>query len=501
MEIFNADQIRKWDEYTTIHEPVSSLDLMERASARCAEWIISRYPSTDHVKVFCGKGNNGGDGLAIARMLIMADYNVTIYIMEFGSPGTEDFQANLQRLHTITDKIFFIQLPEHLPLISTDEIVIDALLGSGLNKPVDGLYAELIRHINHSGARVISIDIPSGMFIDTSSKEHDVIKADHTLSFQCWKPAFLAAENGDYIGILHILPIGLHPGFLQHSETRSFLLTLSMIRSFFRKRKRFSHKGSFGHVLLAGGSHGKMGAMVLAVRASLQSGSGLTTAFIPSSGYDIMQATVPEAMVITGEDDLHLSGLPGDIEKYSSIGAGPGMGVHPDSLRSLSFLIRRFTGPMVIDADAINCLALEKNLLEQLPAGSILTPHPKEFDRLFGEHSSDFERWDKAEEVSKKYNIIIVLKGHHTLICLPEGLRYFNSTGNSGLAKGGTGDVLTGLIASLLAQGYAAPQAAMMGVYLHGLAGDLASAALTEETMTASDLVNYFTKAFQTIRT
>jgi ADP-dependent NAD(P)H-hydrate dehydratase / NAD(P)H-hydrate epimerase len=501
MEIFNADQVRKWDEYTTTHEPISSLDLMERASLRCTEWIINRYPSGEHVKVFCGKGNNGGDGLAIARLLINSGYQVTVYILEFGSAGTEDFQANLQRLHALTDKIFFIQLTEHLPLISTGEIVIDAILGSGLNKPVEGLYAELIRHINHSGARVISIDIPSGMFIDKSSKGHEVIQADHTLTFQCWKPAFLAAENGEQLGILQILPIGLHPGFLQTSETNSYLLTLSMIRNFFRKRKRFSHKGNFGHVLLAGGSQGKMGAMVLAVKASLHSGSGLTTAFIPLSGNDILQTTVPEAMVIKGEENDHLSGLPGDIESYASIGAGPGMGVHPDSLKSLSFLIRRYSRPMVIDADAINCISLEKSLLEQLPPNSILTPHPKEFDRVFGEHDNDFDRWQKAGEVARQFNIIIVLKGHHTLICLPDGLNYYNSTGNSGLAKGGSGDVLTGLITSLLAQGYTPPQAAMMGVYLHGLAGDLASAALSEETMTAIDLIKYFTKAFQTVRT
>ena len=497
MYILSAQQSREWDQYTISHEPIASIDLMERASQKCAEWICAQNWQQLPFLIFCGKGNNGGDGLAIGRMLIKKGYSVSIYIIEEGHIGSPDFQTNLQRLHELTiADIYFIQSEDHFPTIPPASIVIDAIFGTGINKPVTALIAQLVEHINSSVGTVNSIDLPSGLFPDESSKEHQVIKATHTLSFENMKLAFLVQENAGYIGQLHILTIGLHNGFpaLQHLTEQ--LVQLTDIRQVYKKRNAFSHKGNFGHALLVAGSYGKIGAAVLAAKACLHSGTGLLTCYLPRCGYTIMQSAVPEAMVLTDENENILTQLPQNIEKYSAIGIGPGIGTSEETQKLLSFISRRFHKPLVIDADGLNCLALRSELLGQLPPFTILTPHPKEFDRLFGEQTNDFERIKKAREVAKKYKLVIVLKGHHTLIAMPGGSAWFNSTGNAGMAKGGSGDVLTGMITALLAQGYDAVSAALMGVYLHGAAGDEAAARQSQASMTPSDIISNLGKAF-----
>ncbi|HWI91139.1 MAG TPA: NAD(P)H-hydrate dehydratase [Flavisolibacter sp.] len=501
MQILNAQQIRAWDAYTIQHEPVSSIDLMERAASKCLDWIEKKQWQKKSFKIFCGKGNNGGDGLAIARMLFQLGYNVSVYIPEFGRAGSEDFQINLQRLHELSfTEIHFLQSKEHFPLINSDNVVIDALFGSGLNKPLAGFTAELVDHINQSNALIVSIDLPSGLFIDRSSKGNKIVETDYTLTFQCYKLGLLVQENAPFIGIAILLDIGLHPDFVSDQSIEQVFVSYNLIRQIFKPRNAFAHKGSFGHALLIAGSYGKIGAAVLAAKACLYSGVGLLTCYLPKCGYQIMQTALPEAMVMTDENENIVAQLPNDIEKYSVIGIGPGIGTANETQNLISFISRRYKKPLVIDADGLNCLALQKQLLLQLPHYSTLTPHPKEFDRLFGDHQNDFDRIKSARKNAVEHNLIIVLKSHHTAVVTPSGKIFFNSTGNPGMAKGGSGDVLTGIITSLVAQNYAPQDAAILGVYLHGLAGDFAANALSQETMIATDIIDSLSQAFSSLK-
>lgn len=474
---------------------------MERAARKCVEWIRSREWRINSFRIFCGKGNNGGDGLAIGRMLLKAGWPVSIYILEFGKKGSEDFQTNLQRLHEFSEAaIHFVQTEENFPPLQKDDIIIDALFGSGLNKPLEGLAANLVQHINKAGATVLAIDLPSGLFIDKSAVGHTVIRAAYTLTFQCYKEALLVQENAPFIGAVWVLDIGLHPGFLQNVKASAQLLDEGMIRNIFRPRNRFGHKGSYGHALLVGGSYGKMGAMVLATSACLHTGAGLTTAFIPQCGYQILQTNLPEAMTLVDSKESHLASLPDEIERFTAIGVGPGMGTAAETQSLLSFLVRRYQKPLVIDADGLNCLAKNKDLLSWLPKRSVLTPHPKEFDRLFGEHKNDFERIKTAKEKAAAFHIIVLVKSHHTFIATPDGACFYNSTGNAGMAKGGSGDVLTGILTALLAQGYAPAEAAQFGVYLHGWAGDFAAGKYSKEAMLPSHLIACLPDVFLTLQ-
>lgn len=497
MNVLTAQQIKDWDQFTIQNEPISSIDLMERASKNCFDWIIKREWKKKSFKFFCGKGNNGADGLAIARMLVQNHYSVSVFILESRNPGSSDFEMNLQRLHDFSLlEIRFIESKENIPLIDEDEIVIDALFGSGLNKPLKGFTADLVDHINQSCAVVVSIDLPSGLFIDQSSKGNPVIKANYTLTFQCYKLALLVQENAASIGEVHVLDIGLHPAFLDNQKFDQFFVVDNVIKQIYKPRNAFAHKGNFGHALLIGGSYGKIGAAILAAKSCLHSGVGLLTCYLPKCGYEIMQTALPEAMVITDQNEKTLTNLPDKIENYSAIGIGPGIGTADETKNLISFITRRYKKPLVIDADGLNCLAFQKDLLAQLAPLSILTPHPKEFDRLFGDHKNDFSRIETAKQKSQELNVVIVLKSHHTLIATPSGNLFFNSTGNAGMAKGGSGDVLTGIITALVAQNYSSEHAAIFGVYLHGLAGDFAANALSKEYIIATDIINSLSQAF-----
>jgi hydroxyethylthiazole kinase-like uncharacterized protein yjeF len=498
MYIFSATQIRAWDEYTIQHEPIASIDLMERASLACYQWLLKYRNTGSNFTVFCAKGNNGGDGLAIARLLAESEHNVTVYIMEFGHKGTDDFQANLARLHGTNATIKFISTEESIPAIPSGDMVIDALLGSGLNRPLDGLTASVVKHINQSGNEVIAIDIPSGLYVDSSSKGNTVINASYTLSFQCYKPAFLIAENAAYIGELHILDIGLHPAFAEENPSTWRWTDKALLQAFLKTRAPFSHKGTYGHAAILAGSQGMMGAAVLCTRACLRSGVGKLTAHIPAAGNTIVQVSVPEAMTYTaGKEYLEIAV---NLDQYDAIGAGPGWGKHDSHAALLESICKQSAKALVLDADALNTLGQHPHLLKQLPTNTILTPHPKEFERLFGKTANDFESIQKAIEKAKELQIVIVLKGRYTLIATPGGLAYFNSTGNPGMATGGTGDVLTGIITGLAAQHYTAEQAAILGVYLHGLAGDLAASYGSQESLIASDLIDHLGDAFHQLK-
>jgi len=481
VKVFSASQVREWDQYTILKEPVSSLQLMERAAQQCYNWIVENYHSADHFSIFCGKGNNGGDGLALARLLAKSGKTVQLHILEYGFPGTIDFQQNLARVHTCpTIQIQYIQDETHLNEIGPDCIVVDALFGSGINRPLEGLSAAVVRAINHSNNPVIAIDIPSGLFCDRSSKGFPIVKATHTLGFTP-KLSFYLQENNTYVGQLHLLDIGLHRNYSLENSTRFELLTHEKISPLLKARELYSHKGNYGHALLIAGNIGKMGACVLAARGALRSGLGLLSCFVPVTENSILQTAVPEAMTITEK----LNPL-----SFNSIAIGPGIGVGTTQVELLEELLNTYSKPIVMDADALTILSNHTHLLKKVPSLSIFTPHIGEFIRLFGETDNDFDRMELAIKKSKELNIIIILKGQHTLVATPFEPYFINTSGNPGMAKGGAGDVLTGVILGLLAQGYNSIEASIIGVYLHGIAGDLAAEMHTYYGMTTGDLID-----------
>lgn len=504
MLILDTEKIREWDLYTIQNEPIASIDLMERASGACSDWILEFIRLNDirnnsPVHIFCGKGNNGGDGLAIARLLYQSGQNVIVYILEFGHLGTNDFQTNLQRLHELSLDIKFLSTEINFPSIEAGEIIIDALFGSGLNRPLDGISKQLVTHLNSFDTHRISIDVPSGLYIDKSSKGNAVILATHTLSFQCMKPVFLVAEGQQFTGKVHILDIGLHKGFESKVHSHYNFVSQDLIRSIYKPRSPFAHKGNFGHALLLAGSFGKMGAAVLSVNGCLRTGAGLTTTCIPGCGYIILQSVCPEAMVITDPDFHKLTTMPGDLDKYQVIGIGPGIGTDEKTASVILEILNNYTGKMVIDADALNIISKNTSVLKSTRAKIILTPHPKEFARLFGESANDFERISLCKKAAAEYGVVIILKGRYSVIATPGGMLHINPTGNSGMAKGGSGDVLTGIVTALMAQGYESEFSAILGCYLHGLAGDLAAEKYGQESMLASDLTDLIGSAFQHI--
>lgn len=497
IKIPGLGQMQEWDSFTMEHEPVSSIDLMERAAYEAYEFITC-YVDEDitSVKVFCGKGNNGGDGLVIAYHLL--DYKekgeflfeTDVYILEFGNPGTDCFQQNLKRLHGITNRIHFIQSEENFPNISEDDICVDALYGTGLNKPVDGLAAKLIEHINAYSPLTIAIDLPSGMFTHKSSMDVIKIKAGVTLSFEVLKPCFLVAENAAYTGKVEIVDIQLHEDYWLDQHSDIYLTESDDIQSIYKPRLPFTHKGHYGHVMLIAGSGGTSGAALLATAASVKTGAGLTTLVSDEIVLQALRIYIPEAMTAT---HLH-----NDTQKKYTYAMGPGMGTQFESIEKLQLVLKTNGNPIVLDADALTILAAHLHLLDQVPIHSILTPHPKEFDRLFGASKNDFERVEKVLAISAAKKIIIVLKGNYTLVAV-DGKAFYNSTGNAGMAKGGSGDVLTGMIAALLAQGYSPEAAAKAGVYLHGLAADIAVRKIALESLTATDIIEHISAAFSSL--
>lgn len=500
MKIFTADQLREWDAYTIRNEPIAPIDLMERAARRCSDWLLQNGWGRQILHIFCGKGNNGGDGLAIARHLIEQGCSVHIYVLEEGHKGTDNFQTNLHRLHPYTHNIHFIQHESFFPQLQRDVVVIDALFGTGLTRPLEGLAQQLVTHLNYCSATGIAIDLPSGMFADSSCVGHTVFQARHTLTFQCYKTCFLMQENQEATGIVHVLDIGLHTDYPSFAGTRQYVLDGKVAAACYRPRSAFAHKGQMGHALLLSGSLGKMGAAVLAATSCLRSGAGMVTAAIPGCGYTVLQTAVPEAMAWTDPESQYLSSLPDTLLPFQAIGLGPGMGLHEQTGTLLLTVLEQAHQPLVVDADALNLLSMKQNWPTLLPPETVLTPHPREFERLTGAARNDFERMERAQQLAVERNCYIVLKGHHTLIACADGSSYFNMSGNAGMATAGSGDVLTGLLTGLLAQGYPVKDAVLLGVYLHGLAGDEAANAVGEEALLASDIIAHTGAAFKKIK-
>lgn len=501
MKLFTTKQIAALDKYTIENEPISDIDLMERASLQITNWLVQKFSTERKLLFFAGPGNNGGDALAIARQMADLDFACEVYLVDLGRELKGSSAINRHRLELQQKvKISTIKTINDFPELSETDIILDGLFGSGLTRTLEDLAAEIVQKINDGQNKVISIDIPSGLMGEDNSENNteNIIQADFTLTFQFPKISFLFAENEKFVGKWEVLPIRLHPDGISKTKTSYFFIEKEDVKPFFQKRSKFGHKGTYGHALLIAGSFGKMGAAVLASKSCLRSGIGLLSTQIPHLGYPIIQTAVPEAMASVDQHDYTFTEFP-DLSQFSAIGVGPGIGQKSNTKKALSELLEKSQVPLVIDADALNILAENKTWLKKLPENSILTPHPGEFKRLVGTFSNSYENIQKQLEFSNRYKVIVVLKGAFTSISTPDGKLYFNSTGNPGMATAGSGDVLTGIILGLLTQGISPEKAAIAGVFVHGLAGDLAAKEKSEISLVAGDIIEFLGKAFLSI--
>jgi NAD(P)H-hydrate epimerase len=482
------------------NEPIASIDLMERASKGIFDWISDHFSKENFsFHILAGIGNNGGDGLAIARMLFEAGYKVNTSVIRFSDKSSEDFNINLERLKKLS-LVEEISKGEKLNLRPGQDIIVDAILGSGITRSPEGWLVDIIQTINNSENPVISIDMPSGLLVDESSSDHakNIVQANITLTLGVHKLALFLPENERFIGDWHFIPIGLRQEFINNAECKHYYVSHEDIAALIQPRPKFAHKGTYGHTLLFCGGKGKMGAAVLSAKAALRSGCGLVTIHTPEKQSHIIQSAAPEAMISGDADPNFISEFP-EIAQFTSIGFGPGCGTDEKTAKVLKQVIQNSSSPLVLDADALNILAENKTWLAFLPKNSILTPHIGEFKRLNGESKNDFERLNDASALAVKHGIILILKGANTAICSPDGQVYFNSTGNPGMAKGGSGDVLTGLLTGLLAKSMNPLHAALLGVYLHGLAGDYAAEQYSMEAMKSGDIIDMLPEAWNAV--
>lgn len=501
MKIFTSAQIHELDRYTIEHEPIKSIDLMERAAKAITHAITEEWTTHTPVVVFAGPGNNGGDALAVARLLINEGYKVKTYLFNITNHLSDDCVLNRQRLLDGKHAKDLIEVTAKFdpPELTADMLVVDGLFGSGLNKPLAGGFASLVKYINQSPAKVVSIDVPSGLMSEdnTYNVRANIIHAYLTLTLHERKLSFLFGDAQQFIGKLKVLDIRLSPEYIQKTEAQYHVLEENDIRSRLLHREDFAHKGNMGNALIVAGSYGMAGAAVLATRACLRSGVGKVTAITPKKNYDIMQIAVPEAVLQMDHEETAFTEAV-DTDGFDALGIGPGLGRQETTAIAMIAQIRRAQCPIVADADALNILASHRAWMQQLPKGIIMTPHPKELDRLTGSPANaDYERLHRTSELAKSLQAYIILKGHNSALCLPNGNVFFNPTGNSGMATAGSGDVLTGIITALLARGYHQQNACMVGMYLHGLAGDLAAKELGKESLIASDIIDHLPQAFQ----
>lgn len=500
MKILSAEQLSEADKYTLEKQQITSEELMERAAVLVFNEIHKRLQGAPiPIKIFCGIGNNGGDGLVVARHLIQHGYNVETYIVNYSDKRSDDFLANYKKLKEITnDWPELIKSEDGFPEISTGDFIIDAMFGIGLNRPIEGWAADLVKLINSSQAFTLAIDMPSGLHADKGiDKDAVIVEADYTLSFQAPKMTFFLPETMDFVGELQLLDIGLDREFLAKTESETYLIGKEEAASLYRSRKQNSHKGDYGRVLIVGGSYGKMGSVLLSAKAALRMGTGLCSLYIPKCGYDIIQTGLPEAMVLTDKEDKVISDFPEDFET-DVVCFGMGADTDEKTVQAFKKLLQNVQSPMLVDADGLNILSKSKDLLEFLPENSVLTPHPGELKRLIGEWKDDFEKLEKTKALSKKHKIIIVIKGAHTFILNQDEI-FINTSGNPGMSTAGSGDVLSGVITSLMGQKYSSVVAAVLGVYLHGISGDIAASQLGYEGVMATDIADNLGKAVKSL--
>lgn len=492
MKILSAQQIKAADKTTLEKQGISSVELMERAATKVFEEIDKRLQGAPiPVKIFCGVGNNGGDGLVVGRHLLDAGYDVTIYVVNYSDQRSQEFLVNYDRVKNKTNKWpFLLKSEEEFPEIKTGDFVVDAIFGVGLNRPLPDWVAGLVRHINASGAFVLAIDMPSGLMADVAVQDREsIIKASYTITFQVPKMAFYMPDTAAFVGDLQILDIGLDTEYLQQAPAVAEVVGKAEARALYTPRERFTHKGTYGHSLIIGGSYGKIGSVCLTATAALRAGAGLVTIYAPKCGYDILQTALPEAMVITDPHEEILTSIEFDLEP-NVIGFGVGVGTKEETIEAFEYLLKKSKKPMVIDADGLNILSKKKDLLKLVPEGSILTPHPKELERLIGSWKDDFEKLEKVRNFTAEHKVIMLVKGTYTFIVTPENI-FINTTGNPGMATAGSGDVLTGVITALISQKYEPLRAAVLGAYLHGKAGDIAAERFSYEGVVAGDIAKH----------
>lgn len=502
MKILSSPQLKELDKYTIVHEPIASIDLMERAAIALTNAIVRRWDKSFEIVVFAGPGNNGGDALAIARMLSKRGYHVEVFLFNTKGNLSEECQTNLNRLKTC-GSVYFTEISTQFdpPTLTERHLVIDGLFGSGLNKPLSGGFASVVKYINSSKAQVIAIDIPSGLMGEDNTyniRQH-IVRADVTLSIQLPKLSFLFPENEDIVGEWELLDIGLKQTYIDAAPSAFSIIEESDVRQLIKPRKRFAHKGSFGHGLLIAGSYGMAGASILSAKACLRSGIGLLTVHAPIHNHDLLQTTVPEAIVQTDIHERYFA-QPTDLSRYKAIAIGPGLGQEEDTSLAMMEQIQGSSLPIILDADAINILSTHRNWLSRIPKRCILTPHLGELERLIGKCMDTYERLTKVKELATYLQSYIIVKGAWTAIVTPEGHYFFNPTGNPGMATAGSGDVLTGILLALVSQGYTQEEACLLGVYIHGMAGDIAAEEMTEISLTASDIINSLPAAWKKIR-
>ena len=503
MKIFTTAQIRELDKYTIEHEPIASLDLMERAARALTQVVVQEWTVATPIVIFAGPGNNGGDALAMARMLSEQNYQVSVYLFNISGHLSADCAANKQRLLDTKLAKNFVEVSTEFdpPVLDSNTLVIDGLFGSGLNKPLAGGFASLVKYINASPSKVVSIDVPSGLMTEDNAYNvrANIIRANMTLTLQHPKLSFLFPENQQFVGQLRVLDIKLSKEGIEKIEASFTMIEESDVRERLLIRSPFAHKGQMGTALMIAGCYGMAGAAVLATKACLRAGVGKVVVNSPRRNIPILQTAIPEAVVQSGSEETIFAETI-DTDDYQAMGIGPGLGQSEQTAIALIAQLRRTQCPIVADADAINILGNHRAWLQQLPKEIILTPHPKELDRLEGHSADTYERITKACNLAERLKGYVILKGHYTAICCPDGHVMFNTTGNAGMATAGSGDVLTGILTGLLARGYKPQDACIVGVYLHGLAGDLAAKEIGEESLIAGDIIQYIGKAFKRLK-
>lgn len=500
MKILTAAQTRALDQATIKAQGIRSEQLMERAGTAFTNWLLDTVAPAfgTEIHICCGPGNNGGDGLVVARQLYLAGYTPQVWLLP-ARQHSPDFELNRQRL---PPAVPVADLHEHhLPALAPEAWVVDALFGTGLSRPLDGLAAQVVQHLNQGASSIIAIDLPSGLFADAPQPAGSaIVQAHYTVGFELPKLAYLLPQNAAAVGQWEVLPLSLDNNFIHNLAVDNYFVTLETVHSRLPKRAKFSHKGTFGHALLLAGSRGKIGAAVLAARACLRGGVGLLTVRVPAVGYAILQTAVPEAMALTDPAIDFITELP-PLAPYAAVGIGPGLGQDEATKTVLAELLHQARAQnlaLVLDADALNLLGANRDLLELLPANTLLTPHPKEFERLTEPAHDDYHRLQLLRDFCRRHSCYVVLKGAYTAVGTPEGTCYFNSTGNPGMATGGSGDVLTGLLLALRADRRLSPlDAVLLGVYAHGRAGDLAALQTGEAGLIAGDLVQFIGPALQ----
>lgn len=492
MKILTANQTKQCDA-ATVENGISSISLMERASKSCADWISNRFRTTHEFLIFCGNGNNGGDGFAMARMLYEKGFDVTVFTDDQKKDYSPDATINFNKIKQIS--AIKIKCFSDFSIIKNDNFcIIDAVFGYGLNRELSGNIKGLIDQLNQIEIPKVAIDIPSGLFADQLiAADSTVFNADFTLTFQFYKRSFLHAESGKFCGKIVVLDIGVDEGFVENTETDYFVIDDDVVKEIYKPRESFSNKGSFGKSILVGGSDGKIGAVVMSTLSALRTGSGLTLTIAPECGNFVLQSRVPEAMFI-GSGAKYLEKI--EVVEKAVYGIGPGLGKEKQTQNGLFDFLKNYKKPIVLDADALNILA-ENNKTNMIPKHSIITPHPLEFERLFGKTIHSFERIELARLKAAELQIFIVLKDHHTAVITPQKKVFYNITGNSGMAKGGSGDVLTGILTSLISQKYDIEKACIFGVWLHGKAGDFAAEEFSKESMLPTDLTEKIGEVFR----